>query len=189
MKRIAIFASGTGSNARKIVEYFKENEEVSVDLIISNKNKAKVLEMAQSHGIKRLIIDRPYFYKSEEIVSLLKEKKIDLLVLAGFLWLVPKYLVQAFPNKIVNIHPALLPKYGGKGMYGMNVHRAVKEAGEKQSGLTIHFVNENYDEGSYIFKAACQLDGTETPEEIAAKVLKLEHKYFPKVVEKVLNNL
>ena len=188
MKRIAIFASGTGSNARKIVEHFSANDDVSVSLIISNRSKAKVLEMAQSHGIKRLIIDRPYFYESEEIVSLLKEKKIDLIVLAGFLWLVPKYLVQAFPNQIVNIHPALLPKFGGKGMYGMNVHRAVKEAGEKESGLTIHFVNENYDEGGYIFKAACQLDDSDSPEEIAAKVLKMEHKYFPKVVERVLRN-
>lgn len=186
MKRIAIFASGTGSNAKKIVEYFKEDKSITVSLIVSNKSKAKVLEMAQAQGIEQLLIGRPFFYESEEIVSLFRKKKIDLVVLAGFLWLVPKYLVQAFPNQIINIHPALLPKYGGKGMYGMNVHRAVKAANEKKTGLTIHYVNENYDEGSYIFKAACSLSGTETPQEIAAKILKMEHKYFPKVLEKIL---
>ena len=186
MKRIAIFASGTGSNALKIIEHFQSNSDVSVDLIISNKKSAKVLETAKSFGIDTLVIDRPFFYESEEIVTLFKERKIDLIALAGFLWLVPKYLVTAFPKQIVNIHPALLPKYGGKGMYGMNVHRAVKAAGEKESGLTVHFVNEHYDEGGYIFKAACQVSEEDSPEMIAAKVLKMEHKYFPKVIERVL---
>lgn len=186
MKRIAIFASGTGSNATKIIEYFQTNPEVSVDLIVSNKKSAKVLETATSFDIETLVINRSSFYESEEIVSFFKEKEIDLIVLAGFLWLVPAYLVQAFPNRIINIHPALLPKYGGKGMYGINVHRAVKEAGEKETGLTIHFVNEKYDEGGYIFKAVCQVNEDDTPEMIAAKVLKMEHTYFPKVVEQVL---
>ena len=186
MQRIAIFASGTGSNARKIIEYFQSNDNISVDLVISNKKTAKVLDMATSHGIETLLINRTSFYESEEVVDVLKKRNIDLIVLAGFLWLVPASLIKAFPNRIINIHPALLPKYGGKGMYGMNVHKAVKAAGESESGLTIHFVNEKYDEGGYIFKAACKLNGSETPEEIAQKVLKMEHQYFPQVVEKVL---
>jgi len=186
MQRIAIFASGTGSNARKIIEHFQSNDDISVNLVISNKKTAKVLNMAASHGIDTLLINRASFYESEEVVEILKNRKIDLVALAGFLWLGPASLVKAFPNRIINIHPALLPKYGGKGMYGMNVHKAVKAAGEKESGLTIHFVDEKYDEGNYIFKAACKLNGTETPEEIAQKVLKMEHKYFPQVVEKVL---
>ncbi len=186
MQRIAIFASGTGSNARKIIEHFQSNDDISVDIVISNKKNAKVLDMAAGHGIDTLIINRASFYESKEVVDILKQRKIDLIVLAGFLWLVPASLIKAFPKRVINIHPALLPKYGGKGMYGMNVHKAVKAAGEHESGLTIHFVNEKYDEGGYIFKAACKLSGNETPEEIAQKVLKMEHKYFPQVVERVL---
>ena len=189
MQRIAIFASGTGSNARKIIEHFQSNDDISVDIVISNKKTAKVLDMAASHDIDTLLINRSSFYDSEETIEVLKKREIDLIVLAGFLWLVPASLIKSFSQRIINIHPALLPKYGGKGMYGMNVHKAVKAAGEHESGLTIHFVNEKYDEGNYIFKAACKLDGSETPEEIAQKVLKMEHKYFPQVVEKVLETI
>lgn len=188
MKRIAIFASGTGSNARKIVEYFKEDEEIEVALIISNKKDARVLNMAEEHGIDQWVINRKYFYKTEDILAKLEAYKVDFIALAGFLWLIPEYLVNAFDNKIVNIHPALLPKYGGKGMYGHYVHEAVKAAGEKESGMTIHYVNTKYDEGSIIFQAKCALEENDSPEEIAKKVLTLEHKYFAQTIEKLLKN-
>ena len=187
MKRIAIFASGTGSNARKIVEYFKDREDIIVGLVISNKATAPVLEMASANGIDTLVIDRDFFYKSEDILKKLTTYSIDFVVLAGFLWLIPAYLVRHFPRRMVNIHPALLPKYGGKGMYGMNVHRAVKAAGEAQSGITIHYVNEAYDEGNIIFQASCSLSPSDSPETIARKVLELEHQHFPKVIDQVLS--
>jgi phosphoribosylglycinamide formyltransferase-1 len=185
-KKIAIFASGTGSNAKKIIEYFQENDQIQVDLVISNKRTAPVLEMAASFGIETIVIERASFYHTDALVKTLKERGIDLLVLAGFLWLVPDYLVKAYPNKIVNIHPALLPNFGGKGMYGMNVHKAVKAAGATETGITIHYVNEKYDEGKSIFQATCPVYESDTPEEIAKRVLQLEHSHFPKVIEKVL---
>ena len=152
MHHIAIFASGTGSNARKIIEYFENKTDIEVRLVISNKADAPVLEMAQTHGINTLILNRKDFYESEHLLDRLKEYEIDFLVLAGFLWLVPPYLVRAYPRRMVNIHPAMLPKYGGKGMYGHHVHQAVKEAAEKESVPTIHYVNEVYDEGDIIFQ-------------------------------------
>ncbi|MCB0661227.1 MAG: phosphoribosylglycinamide formyltransferase [Saprospiraceae bacterium] len=185
-KKIAIFASGTGSNAKKIIEYFLGNDQIRVDLVISNKGTAPVLAIAQSFGIDTMVIDRSSFYQSDIIVDQLKGRDIELLVLAGFLWLVPDYLVRAFPNQIVNIHPALLPKFGGKGMYGMNVHKAVKESGETETGITIHYVNEKYDDGKSIFQATCPVYDADTPEQIAKRVLQLEHENFPKVIEKVL---
>jgi phosphoribosylglycinamide formyltransferase-1 len=187
-KKIAIFASGTGSNAKKIIEYFQDNENIVVDLVLSNKKDAPVLDMAKSFGIDTQVIDRQYFYHSEKLTYVLNERGVDLLVLAGFLWLVPSYLVHAFENKIINIHPALLPKFGGKGMYGMNVHRAVKEAGEAESGITIHYVNSKYDEGKGIFQASCPVYDSDTAEDIAKRVLQLEHEHFPKVIEEVLKN-
>lgn len=144
--------------------------------------------MAKDFEIETLVINRTSFYESEEIVEVLEQREIDLIVLAGFLWLVPAYLVQNFPNQIINIHPALLPKFGGKGMYGSNVHEAVKAAGEKESGITIHYVNEKYDEGGYIFKAACKIEESDSAPEIAQKVLTLEHEHFPKVIEKLLSD-
>ncbi len=185
-QHLAIFASGTGSNARQIVKYFEQHPSISVALIISNKASAPVLEMARQAGIDTLVIDRPFFYESEDILKKLAAYPVDLLVLAGFLWLIPGYLVQAYPNRIVNVHPALLPKYGGKGMYGMHVHRAVKAAGEAESGMTIHFVNEHYDEGAVIFQARCALSPKDDAEQIAAKVLALEHHHFAPVIEQVL---
>jgi phosphoribosylglycinamide formyltransferase-1 len=160
-----------------------------VALVISNKRDAPVLKMAEENGIDRLVIDRDYFYNSEEILTKLSEYNIDFIALAGFLWLIPEYLVQAFDKKIINIHPALLPKYGGKGMYGHHVHRAVKAAGETESGITIHYVNTKYDEGDIIFQASCALDKDDNPEEIARKVLALEHEYFPRIVEKLIEQL
>ncbi|MEO1436286.1 MAG: phosphoribosylglycinamide formyltransferase [Bacteroidota bacterium] len=188
MPSIAIFASGTGSNALRIIEHFKDDPKVHVSLIVSNKSTAGVLQHAKEHGIPHLVMDRPYFYESEAVLDELALFGIDLIALAGFLWLIPDYLVRAYPDQIVNIHPALLPKYGGKGMYGMNVHRAVKAAGEARSGMTIHYVNEQYDEGQIIFQADCSLDPEDEADDIARKVLQLEHRYFAEVLETILDS-
>lgn len=186
-KRIAIFASGTGSNALKIIEHFASHPDIEVSLIISNKKNAGVLDIAKEHHIESWVIKRSEFYDSDSISKELEKAKIDLLVLAGFLWLIPSHLVKHFPRKIINIHPALLPKYGGKGMYGMHVHRAVKEAGEKESGISIHFVNEKYDEGQIIFQKEVSIDEEDSAEDIRNKVLALEHRYFAQIVERVLS--
>lgn len=183
MRRIAILASGTGSNARKIVEHLHDNEFVEVVLIASNRKSAKVLDMASDHSIATTVITRSDFYQSESFLNQLRELDVDWIVLAGFLWLVPSNLISAYPNRIVNIHPALLPAYGGKGMYGINVHKAVKDNNDNVSGMTIHLVNENYDDGAIIFQGRTDIDPSDSPEDIAAKVLKLEHKYYPKVIE------
>lgn len=186
MKKIAIFASGTGSNAAKMMDYFKDHKNIQIALIVSNKKTAPVLETAASKDIPTHLITRSDFYETENILKIFNEYSVDFVVLAGFLWLIPEYLVKAFPNKIVNVHPALLPKFGGKGMYGMHVHRAVKEAGEKESGPTIHFVNEHYDEGNIIFQAKTQIDKHDTAEIIQKKVLQLEHEHYSRIVEQVV---
>lgn len=185
-ERIAIFASGSGSNALQIIQYFRDHPTISVELVISNRPQAAVLDKAKQHGIDTLILTRQAFYETETLLDKLKARKITFLVLAGFLWLVPAYLIRAFPRRIVNIHPALLPRYGGKGMYGIHVHRAVKAAGDRFSGMTIHYVNEHYDEGNIIFQANCPLDPADSPEDIAAKVLRLEHAHYAPVIEKIL---
>lgn len=184
MKNIAIFASGTGSNARKIIEYFADHPRIRVALVVSNKATAPVLAMAADHGIPTLVLSRARFYETEALLADLAG--IDLIVLAGFLWLVPPYLVAAFPQRIVNIHPALLPKYGGQGMYGTHVHTAVHTAGEKESGITIHFVDTAYDEGQIIFQARCALTPEDDPAAIARKVLALEHAHFAPVIAQLL---
>ena len=186
MKNIAIFASGTGSNATKIVEHFNGHTTVKVALIISNKATAKVLDMAKSKGIPTLVINRTDFYQTEKLLTDLANYQIDFIALAGFLWLIPPYLVKTFPNKMVNIHPALLPKYGGKGMYGQHVHQAVRVNNEQESGITLHYVNEQYDEGNIIFQATCPVVATDSSTDIAQQVLKLEHYYFPRVLASLL---
>ncbi|MEO1626163.1 MAG: phosphoribosylglycinamide formyltransferase [Bacteroidota bacterium] len=186
MKNIAIFASGRGSNALRIIEHFQDSEEVQIRLIVCNKPTAGVLEIAESQHIPTLLINRSYFYQSENILKDFAIYPIDFIVLAGFLWLIPQYLVQAYEQRIVNIHPALLPKYGGKGMYGMHVHRAVREAGESESGITIHYVNEQYDEGNIIFQQSCPIEADDQAEDIARKVQALEHQHFPAVIESLL---
>ena len=183
--KIAVFASGRGSNTQNIIDVFKDKD-IEVALIVSNNPDAGVLEIAKSNNIPYLIIDRNDLYNSSDFVKYLIEKDFDLIVLAGFLWLIPKELVIYFKNKIINIHPALLPKYGGKGMYGMKVHQAVKNAGERNSGITIHYVNENYDEGNIIFQAKTEINVSDKPEDIANKIHLLEYRYFPEVIEKIL---
>jgi len=189
LKRIALFASGSGSNAEKIAEYFTGNPNVEVSLVLSNNPKAGVIERARRLHVPVLLFDRTTFYQTDRITDLLRRQEIDLIVLAGFMWLVPESLVRAFPQRIVNIHPALLPSYGGKGMYGHFVHEAVVAAGERESGITIHFVNERYDEGAVIFQARCLVEPGDTPEDVARKVQVLEHRHYPEVVAEVLKNV
>jgi phosphoribosylglycinamide formyltransferase-1 len=186
MKRIAIFASGSGTNAQNIIEYFGGNPEIEVSLVLSNKPDAKVLTRAKRLKVPTFTFNRKTFYDTEEIVDLLTGKKTDLIVLAGFLWLIPGGLLKKFPGKIINIHPALLPKYGGKGMYGSRVHKAVIDSGDAESGITIHYVNEKYDEGAVIFQARCKVDPSDTPETLAQKVHQLEYEHFPRVIEALL---
>jgi phosphoribosylglycinamide formyltransferase 1 len=186
MKKLAIFASGSGSNAERITTYFVENDSVSVELFLSNNPSAGVIERGRRLGIPTVLFDKKTFSKTDKIVALLQNQQIDFIILAGFLWLIPENLIKAFPDKIINIHPALLPKYGGKGMWGHFVHEAVVAAGEKESGITIHFVNENYDEGKVIFQAKCELLPSDSAEEVAQKVLVLEHQYFPEIIERTI---
>ena len=184
VRRIALFASGSGSNAQNIIEYFSENELVEVDSVWTNNPNAYALERAKKFGVDTFVFTKDEFRNSNFVVETLKKRNIDLVILAGFLWLIPANLIQNF--RIINIHPALLPKYGGKGMYGLNVHRAVVENKDSESGISIHFVNEKYDDGEIIFQAKCPVLPTDSPEEVAIKVHQLEYKYFPEVIEKVL---
>ncbi|MEG0948862.1 MAG: phosphoribosylglycinamide formyltransferase [Bacteroidales bacterium] len=186
-KRIAIFASGSGSNAENISEYFAHNEKIEISLIISNKADAFVLERAKKLEIPSAVITGKQMQDAESVLSLLKKQSIDFIVLAGYLLKIPSYLIEAYPQAIVNIHPALLPKFGGKGMYGDNVHQAVVAAAEKESGITIHFVNENYDEGATIFQAFCPVLPEDSYEDVAKKVHALEYAHFPQVIEEVIN--
>ncbi len=185
MKKIAVFVSGSGSNAENIANYFQQKE-VELTLIVSNNPKAYALDRAKKLSIKSIVITRTEFYETNQIVEILQKHEIDLLILAGFLWLVPPRLISAFPNKIINIHPALLPKYGGKGMYGMHVHRAIAENNETETGITIHWVNEKYDDGAIVFQAKCSLTNMDTPEDIAHKIHELEFEHYPKIIEAVL---
>lgn len=187
MKRIAIFASGNGTNAQRIAEYFVKSSVAEVAMILSNRNDAFVLERAKKYGIPSKVFDRSMFYHSEEVLKWLLEARIDLVVLAGFLWLMPSYLIAAFPNRMINIHPALLPKYGGRGMFGDVVHKTVIDAGETKSGITIHFVDEKYDHGNIIFQATCKIERGDTPEMLAYKVHQLEYRYYPEVIERLIN--
>lgn len=185
-KRIAIFASGSGSNAQKIMEHFKYSNLAEVALVLSNNSEAYVLQRADNFEIPSHVFDKRAFYETDEIIDILKRLEIDLVVLAGFLWLVPESLLKAFPNKIINIHPALLPKYGGKGMYGDKVHTAVIEAKDEEHGITIHFVNENFDEGEVIHQAKFKIEPEDTLEVIKFKGQQLEHQYYPKIIENLL---
>lgn len=195
LKKIALFASGSGSNAEKIADHFADFTNVEISLVLTNNPKAGVIDRAR-RGFATgrvhapvLVFDRPTFYQTNRITELLRKQQIDLIVLAGFMWLVPAGLVRAFPNRILNIHPALLPKFGGKGMYGHFVHEAVVAAREPESGITIHFVNELYDEGAIIFQARCPVAPTDTPDDVARNVQVLEHEHYPRVVAEVVSRL
>jgi phosphoribosylglycinamide formyltransferase 1 len=183
---IAIFASGAGSNAQKIIDHFRNHSTIKIGLIVCNKEGAGVLSIAEKEGINTLLIDKERFFRGDAFVPELKANDIDFVVLAGFLWKIPVKLIQAYPNKIINIHPALLPKYGGKGMYGGFVHAAVIAAKEIESGITIHYVDELYDHGGVIFQATCAIDKTDTSESLAKKIHTLEHLHYPRVVEEVV---
>ena len=185
MKRIVILASGSGTNAENIIKYFRNHKSISVVQVLSNKKDAKVLDRANRLKVSTMSFDRSHFFNSDEVLENLKQHA-DYIILAGFLWKVPTSILKAFPNKIINIHPALLPKYGGKGMYGMHVHNAVVKNKEKTSGITIHYVNENYDEGSIIFQKSFEVLVCDTADDVAAKIHKLEQEYFPKIIEKVI---
>ena len=185
-KRIAIFASGSGSNAQKIMEHFKYSDDAEVSLVLSNNPDAYVLQRADNFEIPTHIFDKSEFYITDNVVDILKRLDIDLIVLAGFLWLVPENLLRAYPNKIINIHPALLPKHGGKGMYGDRVHKAVLAAGDEEHGITIHFVNENFDEGEVIYQGRFKVEKDDTLETIKFKGQQLEHLHYPKVIENLL---
>lgn len=184
MKRIAIFASGSGTNAQKIIEYFSASKEIFVDSLWSNNENAYALIRAERLGIETFTFDSDEFYRSNEMLDKLYDHRIDMIVLAGFLWLVPRSLTELFT--VVNIHPALLPKYGGKGMYGMNVHKAVLASKDKESGITIHYVNQEYDKGDIIFQATCPIVSGDTPETLANRIHELEHQHYPRIIEELL---
>lgn len=189
MQRIAIFASGRGSNALKILKYFETVPNIEVGLVVSNRKNAGVLSHAEAYDIATFIVDRSCLYDSECTLSVLEHEEIDLIVLAGFLWLIPTYMIEAYTNKIINIHPSLLPKHGGEGMYGKHVHAAVKNAGDTVSGISIHYVNEEYDEGRLIFQAECQIDADDDVDTIAQKVQSLEHKYYSTIIHEEIQKI
>lgn len=187
--RLAIFASGTGSNAATMMDFFSTHPTIEVVLVVCNKKGASVLDKAQARGVETFLIpDKAYFYDSAEILVLLERRRVTHVVLAGFLWLVPSYLLKKYTDQVVNIHPALLPNYGGKGMYGAKVHEAVWHAKDTQTGITVHVCNEEYDKGQILFQATCAIDVTDTPETIAQKVHQLEHAHFSEVVERWVTN-
>ncbi len=188
-KRIAIFASGSGSNAQKIMEHFKRNTEAEVVLVLTNNPQAYVLQRADNFEIPTHIFTKREFYQTDDVIRLLKNLQVDLIVLAGFLWLVPSALLTAFPNKIINLHPALLPKFGGKGMYGDHVHKAVLAAKEEESGITIHFASEEFDEGEIIHQSKFKIEPEDNLEVIKFKGQQLEHQNFPKVIEGLLKKM
>jgi phosphoribosylglycinamide formyltransferase-1 len=186
MKKIAIFASGSGTNAENIIGYFSTKNSAKVTLVLSNRRDAFVLERATRLKIPWYFFDQSKFYDTGEVLDCLLKNGIDLIVLAGFLWLVPGDILKQYNRKIINIHPALLPKYGGKGMYGERVHRAVIENGDKISGITIHFVNESYDKGDIIFQERCKVDPSDTPDSLAMKIHSLEYQHYPRVIEEMI---
>ena len=186
MKKIVIFASGSGTNAENIIKYFAKTKTGSVEAVFTNNANSRVLERAKNYELPTEVFSKEQLFE-RGVLHKLHEIQTDLIVLAGFLLKFPANIIAAYPGKIINIHPALLPKYGGKGMYGMHIHNAIVANNEKETGITIHFVNENYDEGNIIFQQNVVLAGDETPEEVAAKIHELEQKYFPRVIEGILN--
>jgi phosphoribosylglycinamide formyltransferase-1 len=189
MKNIAIFASGSGTNAENIIMYFSTRNTAKVALVLSNRRDSFVLERAARHNVRSVFFDRKEFYVSGKVLRYLLLYKIDFIVLAGFLWLVPDNILEQYQDRIINIHPALLPGYGGKGMYGEYVHKAVIENREKESGISIHYVNESYDKGNIIFQARCKVDASDTPDSLAQKIHRLEYQHYPKIIEDLVVKL
>jgi len=189
MRNIAIFASGSGTNAENIIKYFSTGNSAKVTLVLSNRREAFVLKRATALDVNTVFFDRADLYNKDTVAGYLLESNIDFIVLAGFLWLIPEKILNIFNRRIINIHPALLPSYGGKGMYGEKVHEAVIAAGDRESGITIHYVNSFYDEGDIIFQARCKIEPGDTPETLASKIHALEYKYFPEVIEKLVTAL
>jgi phosphoribosylglycinamide formyltransferase-1 len=187
MQQLAIFASGTGTNTARIIDHFRHHATIRVALIVCNKPEAGVLDIATREGIPSLLIEKEPFFRGDAYVRELQQRRIDFIVLAGFLWKIPQALIRAYPGKIINIHPALLPKFGGKGMYGRFVHEAVIAAAEKETGITVHYVDEQYDHGAPIFQAKVIVEKDDTPETIAKKVHLLEYEHFPRIIEEVVN--
>lgn len=187
-KNIAIFASGSGTNALNICNYFADSTSVKVTTLVCNKPNAKVIDRLQPFEVEVILIRKVDFEQPEKLIQKLIESKIELIVLAGFLWLIPNQLIKIFKDKIVNLHPSLLPKYGGKGMYGLKVHKAVLAANEKETGISIHFVNAVYDEGKIIFQVSLKIDEDESAEGLAKKIHQLEYQHYPKIIEQVLAN-
>lgn len=188
-KKIAIFGSGSGTNAENIIQYFRCNSSIEVALVISNRSDAYILERAKQHNLPAILFSKADFQREEIVLSTLRLYQIDFLVLAGFLLQIPAWLIRLYPNKIINIHPALLPKFGGKGMYGDRVHQSVVEAGEKESGITIHYVDEHYDSGATIFQATCPVLPSDSFHEVAAKVHELEYAHFPRIIEETVKSV
>ncbi len=189
MRNIAIFASGSGTNAENIIKYFSNKNSAQVSLVLSNKRQATVLKRAEALNIRTLFFDHKEFYVTGKVLRYLVLYKIDLVVLAGFLWLVPENIVEQYSGRLINIHPALLPAYGGKGMYGDAVHKAVIENREKESGITVHYVNRKYDEGDIIFQKKCKIDTSDSPETLAQKIHTLEYQNYPQVIEDLITKL
>jgi len=188
LKKIVVFASGSGTNAENIIRYFQDSEKAEVTLVLSNNQTAKVLERAHKLNVIALHFDRTAFYNTNDVLHILEDTQPDLIVLAGFLWLFPTSILEKFPKMVINLHPALLPKFGGKGMYGKNVHQAVLDEKEKETGITIHYVNEKYDEGQVIFQKAIPVSANETVKSLAEKIHALEYRHFPKVIENLLDS-
>lgn len=188
MKRMALFASGAGSNVLNIIKHFKNKEQIEIALVLTNNPKAGVIRKCEEQGVPLIYLSKKGFSQPHTLLQILEGFSLDLIVLAGFLLKIPSELVEKYPNRIINIHPALLPNYGGKGMYGMHVHRAVKEAGETESGISIHYVNEHYDQGALIFQAKTKLLPTDSPQDIAQKVQALESLHFPNTIERLLHD-
>ncbi|WGD35918.1 phosphoribosylglycinamide formyltransferase [Olleya sp. YS] len=187
MKRVVIFASGSGSNAENLIRFFQNSDNASVIQVLTNNPHAKVLDRCKKLKVSALSFNKTAFIETEDVLNVLKSSNPDLIVLAGFLWKFPENILKHFPNKVINVHPALLPKFGGKGMYGMHVHEAVVNQKETETGITIHYVNEHYDKGAIIFQAKCEVKSSDSAQDVAEKIHELEMEHFPKVVEKLLN--
>lgn len=185
---MVIFASGSGSNAENIITFFQNRDDASVVLVLTNNPHAKVLERCKKLNVSALSFSKIAFTESDIVLNILKDVQPDLIILAGFLWKFPEHILKEFPNKVINIHPALLPKYGGKGMYGMHVHEAVVLNKETETGITIHYVNEHYDEGTIIFQATCDVNANDSAEDVAAKIHNLEMMHFPEIIAEILNS-